>query len=132
MSGEADLGRLLAGLSPRLEGEPYGFALLQGPVPETLAWAALVREAGGLTAIAPQGALVAAGIAPGVPWARITLEVHSALQAVGLTAAVSATLATAGIPANMVAGYFHDHLFVPWDRRQDALARLEALRSADR
>jgi hypothetical protein len=128
MSGETDLGRLLAGLAPRLEAEPYGFVALEGPVPAELAWVALVREAEGLTVIAPQAALAAAGIAPGVPWARITLEVHSALEAVGLTAAVSAALGGAGIPANMVAGYFHDHLFVPWERRQDALARLEALR----
>jgi hypothetical protein len=128
MSGETELATLLRTLAPRLEPEPYGFVLLEGEAPAGLAWAALVREAEGLTAIAPQAALAAAGIAPGEAWARITLTVHSSLQAVGLTAAVSAALAGAGIPANMVAGVFHDHLFVPWERRAEALARLQALR----
>ncbi len=51
----------------------------------------------------------------------ITLRVHSALEAVGLTAAFSAALSREGISANVVAGYFHDHLFVPEDRRDDAM-----------
>jgi hypothetical protein len=57
-------------------------------------------------------------------WARITLRVHSSLHAVGLTAAVSSILATNGISANMVAGYFHDHLFVPIEQAIRALALL--------
>ena len=127
MGGETDLGRLLAHLEPRLEPAAYGFVLLPGAVPAGLDWTALEREAEGLTAIAPQAALQAVGLAPGAPWARITLTVHSSLDAVGLTAAVSAALAAAGIPANMVAGLNHDHLFVPWDVRAEAMARLEAL-----
>lgn len=128
MSGETDLARLLRSLAPELAPEPYGIVTLAGEPPPGLIWAALVREAEGMTAIAPQSALKAAGIAPGPDWARITLTVHSSLEAVGLTAAVSAALAAAGIPANMVAGAFHDHLFVPWDGRAEALARLRALR----
>jgi hypothetical protein len=66
-------------------------------------------------------------IRPGTGWARITLNVHSSLAAVGLTAAVSQALAGAGIPANIVAAACHDHVFVPWDRRADALAILHRL-----
>ena len=60
-------------------------------------------------------------------FARITLMVHSALEGVGLTAAVASALAEAGIACNMVAGFYHDHLFVQWDRRAEALSILEAL-----
>lgn len=51
----------------------------------------------------------------------ITLHVQSALDGVGLTAAVAAALAEAGIPCNMVAAYHHDHVFVPSDMAQLAL-----------
>ena len=59
--------------------------------------------------------------------AWITLRVHSALDAVGLTAAVSTALAGAGISCNVIAGYHHDHLLVPVDRAADALAALSGL-----
>jgi hypothetical protein len=82
---------------------------------------ALIREEEGLTAIRahPEG-----------EWARISLEVHSSLDAVGLTAALSKALAEAGISANIVAALRHDHLFVPWDRREDAMGCLKALSQA--
>ena len=59
--------------------------------------------------------------------AWLTLTVHSALEAVGLTAAVATALAGAGIPANVLAGYYHDHLLVPEDRADDAIAVLRSL-----
>ena len=82
---------------------------------------ALIREEEGLTAIRahPEG-----------EWARISLEVHSSLDAVGLTAALSKSLAEAGVSANIVAALRHDHLFVPWDRREDAMGCLKALSQA--
>ena len=59
--------------------------------------------------------------------AWITLEVHSDLNAVGLTAAVSGALARAGISCNVVAAACHDHLFVPVEAAPAALACLESL-----
>jgi hypothetical protein len=81
----------------------------------------LIREDVGLTTIRthPEG-----------EWARISLEVHSSLNAVGLTAALSKALAEADISANIVAALRHDHLFIPWDRREEALASLKALSQA--
>ena len=61
--------------------------------------------------------------------AWITLQVHSALGAVGLTAAVSGALAGAGISCNVLAGAFHDHLLVPHDRADAAVTVLQALRT---
>jgi hypothetical protein len=54
-------------------------------------------------------------------WACITLTVHSSLQAVGFLAAVTAALAREGISVNPVSAHYHDHLFVPWERRWQAM-----------
>ncbi len=59
--------------------------------------------------------------------AWITLTVHSSLQAVGLTAAVSRALAEAEISCNVVAAYYHDHLFVPVEDGGRAMVVLAAL-----
>lgn len=59
-------------------------------------------------------------------WAKITLNVHSDLQAVGFLAAMTRELANAGISVNAVSAYYHDHLFVPWERRNEALSILQS------
>ena len=59
--------------------------------------------------------------------AMITLSVHSSLDAVGLTAAFAGRPATGGISCNVVAGYFHDHLFVPIDTADLAVNLLRDL-----
>nr|WP_284734779.1 ACT domain-containing protein [Sphingosinicella terrae] len=111
---------MLAGLEPRLDPVEYGFETAAEPPPVGKVFA-LIREEEGLTVIRP-----------GIGWARITLGVNSSLEAVGLTARVAAALAERGIAANLVAGYHHDHLFVPWEDRQEALAVLRRLHSASR
>ena len=55
------------------------------------------------------------------------LGVHSSLEAVGLTARIATALAEAGISANMVAAFHHDHVFVPWGQKDEALIILENL-----
>ena len=114
MEGERDLSRLLQSLDPKLHSERYSFSATLEPALQDGQFA-LVREAEGLTSIRPD---------PAGEWARISLGVHSSLVAVGLTAALSSRLADAGISANIVAGLFHDHLFVPWGRREEALGLL--------
>lgn len=80
-----------------------------------------------MTIIAPAAQFAGQGVEVLAKWALITLRVHSSLQAVGLMAAVAQALADAGISVNPVAGFHHDHLFVPWARRDEALQILEAL-----
>lgn len=57
----------------------------------------------------------------------LTLNVHSSLEAVGFLAAITARLATAGIGVNPVSAFYHDHLFVPADRAEEALDVLQKL-----
>ena len=118
---ERDLTILLRTMEPVLFPEPYGFALWEG-VPPFVPFATVAEEEG-LTVVAPLAVLGGGG----APWARISLTVHSDLAAVGLTAAFAAALAERGISCNVIAGLHHDHLFVQWDRRADALAALRAL-----
>lgn len=60
--------------------------------------------------------------------AWLTLDVHSSLEAVGLTAVVARALADEGIPCNVLAGYYHDHLLVPALRAEDAIRCIYGLR----
>lgn len=59
--------------------------------------------------------------------AWITCTIESDLEAVGMTAAISRALAHHDIACNVLAGSRHDHLLVPWHRRDDAVAVLSAL-----
>ncbi len=58
---------------------------------------------------------------------KITLTVHSALEAVGFMAAISAKLKEVGVPCNVVAGFYHDHLFIPVNKVESAMVALEEL-----
>lgn len=96
-------------------------------MPEGVDPIATVREDEGLTLVLRQEAADGAGLAYDAPMAWITLRVHSALEAVGMTAAFSAALTAAGIGCNVVAGFHHDHIFVPLARGEEARALLATL-----
>jgi ketosteroid isomerase-like protein len=121
MSGERDLPKLLAGMRPQLQPGEYVFV-----TGEVAGAVATIREAEGPSAVVARADADAAGLDYDFVAAWIALTVHSALDAVGLTAELSARLADAGISCNVVAGARHDHLFVPAHRAEDALAALAA------
>lgn len=125
---ERDLTVLLATMAPVLHPEAYGYAVWTGGALPFTPFAT-VAEAEGLTVVAQLVEMRAAGMNPD-PWARISLTVQSDLAAVGLTAAFAGALGQVGISCNVIAGYYHDHLFVQWDRREDAMAALQALSRA--
>jgi hypothetical protein len=133
MTGVTDLGRLLAGMAPLLHPGRYVFATTSD---SALARAAPARmrfaEAEGETLILLAEEAAALGLEGSFPCRMITLNIHSALQAVGFLAAITTELARLGMGVNPVSGYFHDHLFVPEDRAEEALAALRALSARHR
>jgi uncharacterized protein len=125
-AGESNLSILLKTMRPSLHESPFGFYSV--PVEESVhllptAWG-VFREAEGVTLILPLHCAKSHHRESDSEWALITLNVHSALTAVGFLAAISAALASANISLNAVSAYYHDHLFVPWASRQQALAIL--------
>lgn len=128
MTGERDLKKLLRHLCPDLQEGPYVFATANdGLVPDGVRPVVTVAEEEGLTVVVPRAQARAAGLSYRAVFGWITLRVHSSLEAVGLTAAVSAALTEAGLSCNVVAGYHHDHLFVPYEQASIAVAVLEDL-----
>ena len=124
---ERDLGALLRGMEPALHAAAYGFAVWPGGALRFQPFAT-VAEGEGLTVVADLAEMEAAGMVSD-PWARISLTIHSDLAAVGLTAAFASALAAVGVSANVIAGVYHDHIFVAWDQRHVAM---EALRELSR
>ncbi|WP_314325492.1 N-acetyltransferase [Paenarthrobacter ilicis] len=125
MSGETDLTTLLESLHPVIREGEYVYALWPHGRPLEGGIEAAVREAEGLTVVLHRDEADRLGLHYDFVASWITLQVHSALEAVGLTAAVSAALTHAGISCNVLAGFHHDHLLVP---SADAAKAMDVLR----
>ncbi len=133
--GEANLDKLLSSMAPELDPEEFVFVSFEGARygdHADLNPVAAVAEQEGLTLVVPKTIAEEHGIACGAVFKRITLNVHSSLEAVGLTAAVAGKLAALGLSANVVAGYYHDHIFLPCAQAEPALVALRELASASK
>jgi hypothetical protein len=133
MSGECDLRTLLRSLSPVLREEKVVFCSFAGARygdHADLEPIAAIQEAEGLTLVIPQAKADAHRLTYDSVFCGITLQVHSSLDAVGLTAAIAHQLTAFNISANVIAGYFHDHIFVPCDQAETAIAALHTLASS--
>lgn len=128
MSGITDLSTLLKTMKP--VHKPGDFVFCQtddpGKLPlgdiillfkEKEAWTVIVHRQVADTLKLPYSFVAA--------W--ITLTVHSSLQAVGLTAAFSRALADHNISCNVVAAYYHDHIFVDKKDADRAMSVLQQL-----
>ena len=126
-----DLEAMLQTLTVSVQPDRYTFIdVPSGAAPRVgNGVAAVISEAGSDTVVATIERAEHEGWPIDFVAAWLTLDIHSALHAVGLTAAFSAALADAGIPCNVLAGFRHDHLLVPAEQRTDAVATLEALSS---
>ncbi|KXI27437.1 ACT domain-containing protein [Paraglaciecola hydrolytica] len=130
MAGETDLALLLTSMSPSLAQDEYVFttvtdvktALQTGISPK-----AMFVESEGTTLVLTVADTQLANLSFSGTYRCITLNVHSSLEAIGLTAAVSAALTKANISANVIAAYYHDHIFVPTDKAQAAMHALKSL-----
>ncbi len=120
-----NLDKLIAGMSPLMAPEVYVFTTSSTPtdIPAIMRF----EEAEGVTQIVTRVAAEAAGVAYEFPSRMITLNVHSSLEAVGFMAVITTRLAAEGMGVNPVAGFFHDHIFVPEDRAEDAMNVLAAM-----
>lgn len=130
-SAISDLSILLSSLQPKLNVGIYVYAVIQkekeSDLIQTLTPLATFREVEGLTVVLEESQAQNAGLETIFRCRWITLHVHSDLQAVGLTAAFSSALGKAGISCNVIAGAFHDHIFVPVEKTEDAIQVLNDL-----
>ena len=127
MAGETDLGKLLASLAPHVMDGDFVFCTIHdaqyGDFAE-LSPLASFRETEGLTLLVTKEDADKAGFNYEAVFRGITLKVHSSLEAIGLTAAVSSELAKRGISANVIAAYYHDYVFVQAEQADAALSAL--------
>jgi uncharacterized protein len=122
MSGESDLDVILKTMEPFLHEGEYVFCL----VPDNYAFSindvvSVFRESEGTTIILSRVVADRLQLSYSYISAWITLSVHSSLAAVGLTATFSKALASAGISCNVVAAWYHDHIFVDIKDAQKAM-----------
>ena len=128
MPGERSLELLIQSMEPILHPETYLFCT----VDENVNLADIdpimqFREAEGQTAIIEKSKAELHKIGGEFPCCMITLNIHSALDAVGFLAVITTHLAKLGMGVNPVSAFYHDHLFVPADRADDALLALQSL-----
>lgn len=129
----SNLSQLLRSMTPHLHDGVYVYCVVpQGTDVRAFSPVVTVQEDEGISLIVSEEVAQAAGLEISFRAAWITLTVHSDLQAVGLTAAFATALAAAGISCNVVAGVFHDHIFVPVALGQRALEALSDLQRATR
>jgi len=128
MVGETNLDVLLSSMTAKLVDGLYVFVTLkERVVPAALEPRMMFMEAEGTTLILTKEEAEAAALDYEFPCRMITLEIHSSLEAVGFLARITTELAKANMGVNPVSGFYHDHLFVPDGRQDDALRILQSL-----
>ncbi|MUJ39239.1 ACT domain-containing protein [Aliivibrio fischeri] len=129
MSGVFELDELLKTMKPELLTQEYVFCSVEGELKEYIRLNPIGTfvEQEGLTLVLEKDVAFKANIPSDGVFRQITLTVHSSLDAVGLTAAVSTKLASKGISANVVAAFYHDHIFVPSSKAELALSALKEI-----
>jgi hypothetical protein len=134
VAGETNLQMLLGSMSPQLLPGTHVFATLPpgASLPVGFDPVMIFREREGRTLVLLEDEARATGLTFAFPSRMITLNVHSSLDAVGFMASITTRLAAAGMGVNPISAYFHDHLFVPADRAEEAMEILEALAAESR
>lgn len=128
MAGETDLAKMLSTLRVSRRPEPVTVVSVDSPVALGDGIEAVLTETEGTTVVSTIAEAERRSWPTEFKAAWLTIEVHSSLEAVGLTVALSSALGECGIPCNVLAGFYHDHILVPLDRVDEAIAALEGLR----
>jgi hypothetical protein len=130
MNGESNLETLVRNMEPVLNAGDYVFCTVEEfPGVSNNDILFFFREKEAITVVVLKEYADAKGWKYNAVFSWISLTIHSSLEAVGLTAAFSAALAKQNISCNVVAAYYHDHIFVKKEdaeRAMDALKRLTA------
>ena len=129
MTGVVELNELLKSMQPEIQNGEYVFCTVEGEFSDYTHLYPLASfvEPEGLTLILSVEAAEKYQLPYESKFKQITLTVHSSLDAVGLTAAVATKLSSCGISANVVAAYYHDHIFVQSEKADEALSALKEL-----
>lgn len=124
-----ELTLLLKQLKPKLNESSWVFCTVQGKLADyvRLEPLASMQETEGLTLVLTKAVAEQANLSFDGVFQQITLQVHSSLSAVGLTAVVATKLAQHGISANVIAGFYHDHILVPESQATEAINLLKQL-----
>ncbi|WPH04219.1 Hypothetical protein R9X50_00710800 [Acrodontium crateriforme] len=106
----------------------------QAPAPELISASDMIfNETEGMSLIIPQTVAQKTGIRHEFPCKKITLNVHSSLDAVGFLAAITTRLvASLNVGVNRVSGFFHDHLFVPLGKENAVMEELKAMAAEEK
>ena len=129
MAGITDLKETLKSLEISCDDIEYGFASIDDSSKASQEkLLATFQEDGRVAIIAPAAYLKLQNINHEGPFAKLTIDIHTSLDLVGLTAVMATKLAEGGISANVVAAFYHDHVFVQYDLRQKAQELLVSLR----
>lgn len=129
---ERDLNTLLVTMKPALDPREWVYCSVDRSFLSSAHRPLFVfQESEGTTVVVERSVAESLGLEYTFVSRRITLRVHSDLEAVGFVATIATALAKHTIPTNVVSAFYHDHLFVPLDRAEEALHVLETL-SAER
>ena len=128
MSGETNLDTLLKHMKPIVQDGEYVFCVVSERKLEEIETPKMIfRESEGTTVIVTKDVAERNNLDYRLSWGLITLSVHSALDAVGFLATITAHLAKSRISVNAVSAFYHDHLFVPYEKVDEAFNLLLAL-----
>ena len=128
MNGEVNLSNILKSMNPELNAGEYVFCTTKNPDiinPEYII--SMIREKEGFTVVVEKNIADQLKLSYSFVAKWISLTVHSSLEAVGLTAAFANALAKENISCNVIAGYYHDHIFLRLEEAGRAMEILKKL-----
>jgi hypothetical protein len=130
MTGNTNLQEVLNSMQVSCDEIEYGFATTDKNANISVADVlGTFQESEGLTILATKQYLEESGLNYEGPFAKLTVEVHTSLELVGLTAVLASKLAEKAISANVFAAYYHDHIFVQYEAREEAIATLSSIKA---